>query len=324
MSRRSQVAALVLLGLLAACKTQRSEATPPAPSGSTAAKPTIELPPPAPTAPTPGAWVPVLYKIDGAHPSYLLGTIHVGDPRLATFPPVIERDFAASQELVTEVVMDSPDTQRFAFATLLEDGKTLDQKIPPALWTRTQAAFGAVGVPTSNYSRMKPWGVAVQLSMIDHIAELRSGVDLRLTARARSAGKTVSALESVDEQIDVFDKTSASDQEAMLDEALTQRTKAKAEGRDPIKELLDAYVSGDEEKISASIDKDYDPKNPVEVRLRQRLVLDRNHTMEERILSKTKDGTKSWFFAVGCAHVIGPDGIVALLRAGGIKVERER
>jgi uncharacterized protein YbaP (TraB family) len=313
---------LGVLALALGCKSSSSSSGAPQPAASS--RPALSAPSAQPGAAAPaGAWVPVLYRIDGAHPSYLLGTIHVGDPRLATFPPAVERDFGASQELVTEVVMDSPDTQRFAFATLIEDGKTLDTKIPPALWTRTQAAFSPLGVPASSYEHMKPWGVAVQLSMIDHLNDLKNGVDLRLTSRARGAGKAVSALENVDEQIDVFDKTSPADQVAMLDEALTQRDAAKKDGRDPIKELLDAYVSGDEAKIEAAMDRDYDPKNPVEVRLRKRLVVDRNHSMEERIATKIKDGTKSWFFAVGCAHVIGAEGIVALLRAAGVKVERE-
>ena len=320
---------LVVLGLVAllACKSDpKPTGTAPSATGASP-KPgvgTIVLPTGTPSVDTaPSGWVPILYRIDGAHPSYLLGTIHVGDARLATFPPVLAKDFAASDELVTEVVMDSADKNKFVLGTIL-DGKTLDQVVSPPVYAKTQSTFKALGVPSTAYSHMKPWAVAVQITLVDHIKDLEGGVDMRLTSQARAAKKTVSGLETFDEQLDVFDKVSGSDQEAMLDEAITQREKAKKEGRDPIKELVDAYVSGDEERVLASLDKDFDPKNPLDVKMRQRLIFDRNETMEKRIVDKTKDGARSYFFAVGSAHVVGPEGIVARLRAAGVKVERER
>lgn len=323
---KNTLAIVALAALLAATPACKSEPKPSTtrPSASVATKPTIVLPTADPSAlPATSGWVPILYKIDGAHPSYLLGTIHVGDARLSGFPAVLEKDFAASEELVTEVVMDSMDKNKFALGTLL-DGKTLDQVVAPPIWAKTQSAFGALGVPSSAYSHMKPWAVAVQITLIDHIKDLEGGVDMRLTSRARAGKKTVSALETFEEQLDVFDKVSGSEQEAMLDEALTQREKAKKEGRDPIKELLDAYVSGDEERVLASLDKDFDPKSALDVKMRQRLVYDRNEIMEKRIVDRTRDGARSYFFAVGTAHVVGPEGIVARLRAAGVKVERER
>lgn len=317
--------AVVTLALFVACKSDpKPTTTSPSPSATTAAR-AIVLPSaePSAVAPAPSGWVPILYKIDGPKPSYLLGTIHVGDPRLSRFPSVLSKDFAASDELVTEVVMDSADKNKFALGTIL-DGKTLDQVVSPPVFAKTRSAFTALGVPVTSYNHMKPWAVAVQITLVDHIQDLQNGVDMRLTSDARAAKKTVSGLETFDEQLDVFDKVSGSDQEAMLDEAITQRDKAKKEGRDPIKELVDAYVSGDEERVLSSLDKDFDPKNPLDVKMRQRLVYDRNVTMEQRIADKTKAGTRSYFFAVGSAHVVGPEGIVARLRAAGVKVERER
>ncbi|CAN5365424.1 hypothetical protein BH09MYX1_BH09MYX1_10200 [soil metagenome] len=323
MNSRFVVALLACFTVLpgaSACKTKHEGEGTPSPSVTPiTTRATIVMPSAGPVA---SAWVPILYRLDGVKPSYLLGTIHVGDRRINAFPSVITKDFTASDELVTEVVMDSADKNKFVLGTVL-DGKTLADVLSPAVYAKAKATFTAVHVPSNLYDHMKPWAVAVQISLFDHIADLQSGVDLRLTADARAIKKPISGLETFDEQLDVFDKMSASDQEMMVDEAITQRDNAKKEGRDPIKELLDAYVSGDEERVLASLDTDYDPKNPTDVRLRQRLIYDRNVTMKTRIIARM-DGTKSFFFAVGTAHVVGPEGIVALLRAAGVKVERER
>lgn len=320
---RSSALAFVLV-LLGACKSTPHD-PPPTPSAAPPKDtPTIVLPSASTPAPAEtSGWVPFLYRIEGAHPSYLFGTIHVGSPKIATFPTVVDRDFAASDELVTEVVMDSGDKDAFARGMVLQ-GKTLDQAISPGVYARASATLSALGVPKAAWSHMKPWAVGIQISLIEHARDLEGGVDIRLTTRARSEKKPVDALETYQDQLDVFDKLSASEQETMLDETMTQRETAKKEGRDPIVELLDAYASGDEGRVQKVLDRDYDPKNPVDVKLRQRLVLDRNVTMEKAIAARVTAGTKSHFFAVGAAHVIGPDGIVARLRADHFTVERER
>ena len=170
---------------------------------------------------------------------------------------------------------------------------------------------------------MKPWFLAIEVSFIDHLAELKRPVDERIYQRAQVAGKEVGGLETVKEQLDVFDGLSDSEQVSMVEEALDQRDKAKKDGRDPLHDLLAAYLTGDEGELERTLDRDYDPKNPLDVKMRARLLTDRNVHMAERIVERTRRSpAKSWLFAVGSAHLLGTDGVVAKLRAAGLTVER--
>ena len=55
----------------------------------------------------------------------------------------------------------------------------------------------------------------------------------------------------------------------------------------------------------------------------KRLITDRNKVMTDRIAAKLKASpNKTYLFAVGSAHLLGDDGIVAQLKKKGLTVER--
>jgi uncharacterized protein YbaP (TraB family) len=76
--------------------------------------------------------------------------------------------------------------------------------------------------------------------------------------------------------------------------------------------LVQLYISQDIGAMVASFDEDelsaYDSL----------LLIDRNHNWIPLMVEQMK--TRSCFFAVGAAHLGGPDGVIALLRKEGYRV----
>src|SRR5258707_15795002 len=48
-----------------------------------------------------------LWKVEGAHPSWLCGTIHSGDPRVATLPANVTTALAASRSFHPEIELSA-------------------------------------------------------------------------------------------------------------------------------------------------------------------------------------------------------------------------
>src|SRR5687767_1251819 len=83
-------------------------ATKPAPTlAQAAAQAQAQAQAPAQTqAPVSAVKTPFLWRIEGPVPSYLYGTIHVPDAQVTVLPPAVEKAFASSAAVFTEIPMD--------------------------------------------------------------------------------------------------------------------------------------------------------------------------------------------------------------------------
>ncbi len=97
----------------------------------------------------------------------------------------------------------------------------------------------------------------------------------------------------------------------------------QAAKRDALEELFDAYLAGNDAELVRLMLEEYDPKDPLSVKLMKRLFSDRNQSMTERILREIKAQPKKvQFFAVGAGHVVGSGGITERLGQRGFQVTR--
>ncbi|MDH3242823.1 MAG: TraB/GumN family protein, partial [Alphaproteobacteria bacterium] len=153
----------------------------------------------------------LLWKIDapGTTASFIFGTIHSDDKRVTTLPEPVTRSLNASERFVMEAIVDGDALVRMAEVMFFNDGRTLEQVIGRKLYMETVAALTARGSPTLGIERQKPWAVMMALSM----PAPRTGeyLDFMLQARATRMGKPVTGLESITEQLSVFDGLPVSD-----------------------------------------------------------------------------------------------------------------
>jgi uncharacterized protein len=268
---------------------------------------------------------PLMWKIEGAKPSYLFGTIHVPDERVLKLKPCVRAALDGADAVFTELPMDMGTQMKIAMKSMLPEGKTLKDVLPKKLYAKIDKLFSAKGLPMAMLGRFKIWAIAVQVTLLDHLMELASKqpLDQYIYKQANDAGKQVGGIETTAEQLSVFDSLSQKEQIKMLRDALEERDKYIAKGVDFIKVLIDIYLRGDEKELLKKMTEEYDPSDPLDRKMMKLLFTDRNKRMAERIAAKLKASPdKSLFFAIGSGHLPGPEGIVIRLQKAGFKVER--
>ena len=268
---------------------------------------------------------------DGAHPAiwavhgkyntvYLVGTIHVL-PDNETLPANIQQAYDDSNQLVMEIDTDNTDalsSQAMMMQLgLLPAGQTLQQRLGTATYNRLQSAARDVGIDASLMASFQPWLAALTLEQLE-LAKLgysgAAGIEMQLTARAQSDQKAIRSLETVEEQLSLFAQLDNAAQRDYLLYTLDELQGMQAE----LDELLNAWRSGDETKLKALL-QDGLKTNP---KLFVALTTDRNRRWLASLKPLLNEDHDNYLVAVGALHLIGDDGVVALLRKAGYTVTR--
>jgi uncharacterized protein YbaP (TraB family) len=270
---------------------------------------------------------PFLWRIEGGtKPSYVFGTIHLSGADVTALSPATEKAVASTDALYTEVPMDMA-TQMKA-ATSLIGGESLGKVLPKDLYERAEAELKRIN-PQLNlqpFDQMKIWGLAVTIPLLEEQLKNPGALplDAQLYTTAQRTGKEVGGIETMEEQMGLFEQFNKDEQIAMLKSTLDEMERARKEGRNPVEELRKGYLSGDLAKLDKMLNEwmsGFDPK--LLARFMEALLTKRNHVMAERIGEKLKSAPgKSQFFAIGAGHLMGEEGVLKLLEKQGLKVTR--
>jgi len=245
--------------------------------------------------------------------SHLFGTIHSEDERVLALPQPVEQAFAGSGTVLLEMVL-SPEVQlQMAQAIMLPPGQQLGELLPAGLHARSLAAMAERGYPEAVTARLRPWAIILTLNMPPPMSG--QFLDKVLHDRARASGKEVVGLESVEEQLSVFRALSREDQY----ELLRQTLRDFRELPQMMAAMTDAWLRRDLSALAALNERSMQglPAG-VEERFGRSLIEERNLRMAQRSLPHLEKGGA--FIAVGALHLVGEEGVVALLRARGMKV----
>ena len=251
----------------------------------------------------------------GQQPAYLFGTIHSEDPAVVELPAPVKQAFDVSNSVVLEMLMDT-DTMRYSStAMLMLDGRSLTDMVGMPLYKKVSAAIASRGIPELVLNRMKPWAAAVTLST----PALETGqiLDLVLYQEALQQDKAVYGLETVQEQLDLFDSMSESDQVTLLRDAVDKFPELDALHA----ELLEVYKQRDLEGLLAINETSMQAEDQrLAKEFQRRVIDDRNHRMAERMQPYLRQGKA--FVAVGALHLPGEQGLLNLLEQQGYTVRR--
>lgn len=273
---------------------------------------------------------PLLWKItppNKAKPSYLLGTAHVTDTRVAKPGDAVMDRVAASRVLLVEVkeVAD----KKAMTAQILRDPKIMMMPAGQSVWDLIpddrEAAIRRSPmlaiIPADKLAQFQPWMIAATAAI--PICEVlrkpyKPVLDEALAKHALASNVAVAGLETLDEQLAVMSTTSLEDQAQML----VQQFELDIPAEDTFQTLVDLYVA---RKVSAMrpLMKYYAKKKGIVATKGQndfeyRLLDKRNKIMAKRAAPYLKKGGA--FIAVGALHLAGDKGVIALLRKAGFKV----
>lgn len=276
---------------------------------------------------------PLLWKIEGKglkKPSYLFGTIHLGGGALDKLHPAAQKAFDESDILLTEIPLDAKTQMGMTEKLLRKDGKTLSDSIGPDLLKKLNEELKGIHptLDSKPFENMSTWVVSTSLPMLKAQLLGHTSVDQRLWNLAEKAKKKTDALETVDFQLGVFGGFAEEDQVKILSATLDLMQKERAEAKDSIKELTDAYVQGDAELLEQLIEKAFKEMNEGEhkelgKKLYEKLITERDKNMAETITERLKKSPDSvHFFAAGSAHFTGDPSVRSHLEKAGYNITR--
>ena len=246
-------------------------------------------------------------------PSYLFGTMHSDDPRVANPPAAVTQALSASRVLLLELDLGAPEIALAPLAMILPPGQTLDGQLDADTYRRAQAAMRERGYPPAAVDRMRPWAVAVTLAM----PPVQSGryLDLVLYEQALAQGLAVQGLERIAEQLGVFEGLSAADQAALLRLSLEEYGREAA----AFEALHQAYLARDLDRLVTLSTEAFARLPPALAdSFKAAILTGRNRRMAERAAPALAAGGA--FVAVGALHLAGEDGLVARFRAQGYRL----
>lgn len=280
---------------------------------------------PTPTAPAPAEEAsnprPFFWRIEGKVPSYLFGTFHLPDERITDVNPEVERALGEADAVFTEIEMDMGLTPALLKAMRLPAGKTLRDIAPPELVQRVLARLGIADRADSPALAMQPWVVSMQVLLHGKTGG-GEPLDLQVYKDAKSAGKEVGGLETIEEQMAVFEGIGVDGGVALLKLTLDILDDYQKRGLDLTEEMIKAYCAGDTPRLLAFFE-EMNGDRELWGELSRSLLTDRNLRMAERIERKLRALPEQKFvFAVGAGHLIGETNIVDLLRTRGYVVTR--
>lgn len=259
----------------------------------------------------------LLWKIEtpGAAPSYLFGTFHTSDPRITVLPCPVKAIFDQASSYTMEMITNGAGIVSMAEAMFFSDGKTLKDVVGETLYNDT---LHVIGISDASQARginsMKPWAVMMTLSGPRQGGGLP--LDLALQYEATRQGKPTYGLETMEEQIAVFNGMSLADQVTLLrDTVQTQQAT-----QDAMEELTRAYLDRNLAGLMALNERFKPADTRVYDTLMDRLLVQRNHNMAERMQKYLKQGNA--FIAVGALHLPGDTGLLRLLSGGDHRVTR--
>lgn len=268
-------------------------------------------------SPKPEAANPALWQVEGprGERAWLFGTIHSLPRPAAWRSKAVDRALAKADRIVVEVenLADEAATSAI-FARLARSPAQppLSSRVRPELRQDLDALLARGGMKQSQFDSTETWAAALMLARVE-TRELNSkyGIDRAVIEAAQ--GKPVIALEGAERQLRIFDSLPEKEQRDLLNAVVGDKSSATGESE----RLADIWRKGDMRAIEAETRTGIlaDPE------LREALFTRRNQLWSARIVAMLQRGEKP-FVAVGAAHMVGSDGLLELLQAGGYKVTR--
>lgn len=264
-----------------------------------------------------------MWEVEGAQNRiYLLGSVHLLRAEDHPLPSIIDTAYADAETIVMELDMDDIDPvaaqQQVTALGLLPEEQSLAELMGPRLYARAASFADAADIPLAMLTRTEPWlaAMTVEQMMLARIGfNPQFGVEAHLTGLATADGKPVIGLETVRQQLEFLDGMSLEAQRALL----LQSLEASAEIDQMMDDLVRAWRFGDIAYLGSEMLEDMQDYPE----LHRAVVVERNRNWMAAIEGFARE-QDDYLIVVGALHLIGEDGVPALLEARGYEVVQMR
>jgi len=248
---------------------------------------------------------------------YFAGSVHALPKNQAGFSPQLEQAYDASDAIVMEVDLDDLDPlEAMEFITArgtLQGTETLADVVGADKYEAIAAMAESIGLPELAIAKLEPWAAAMVLTQVALVKtgyDPQLGIDMQLMERARVDGKPIEGLETIAEQLGIFDLRSTAEQVSFLLDAAGDVPAMQ----DDLDRLISAWRVGD----LTALERELQNERAQAPALYDQLLGVRNRAWMpklEALLGHERD----YLVVVGALHFVGRDGLLQLLKHAGHK-----
>lgn len=263
---------------------------------------------------------------------YLLGSLHFADSSFYPLDSVIENTFDRSEELAVEIDI-SNDSIVHLIAEMgekygkLPDSLSLDSILPDSISYRLDSLCLSWMLPLGSFNRFKPWAAAMSIEAVGILRmgyDDQLGIDRYFLARAHEAGKRVSSIEMVEEQVYALAGIGASDSLGIFYLSILLREIAYQDSA--VRGLMRTWKAGNDSLFRTFMNLDTLQLTPSDSLLKKQInelvYYSRNRSMAETISQYLSDD-RNIFVVVGAAHLAGNhENVIDILRSKGFTAEQ--
>lgn len=264
---------------------------------------------------------PALWSVAGPNGNvFLFGSFHLLPPDVKWRTSAVDSALNEAGVVVFETDFAGADAPQLLQASLakygfLPPGQTLGSILPVGVRAELEKTAADLGVPLPALQPLRPWLAVLTLGMQFVVAQgfdPNNGVERQVMTWAKANGKSLAGLETNETQVKVFADLTR-EQEIEL---LTVTLRQIHETPKMLGDMLAAYRKGDLSALERTLNLGFGDFPT----LRKRILKDRHDKWLPQIEKMLAEG-RSCMIVVGAAHLVGPDSVIAMLRAKGIKVQ---
>ncbi len=264
----------------------------------------------------------LLWKVSGnglKKPSYVFGTIHLIPKDDFGFSQAITTALQNSKRITFEIDMKEMTNLRTQISLMskafMPEGITLRTLLSPEDYALVRTKMDEKGLPLTMMEKMKPMFLSTMFGTDEEGGTFNNSgvtsIEVELFKLSKKQGIPSAGLETAGYQMAIFDSIPYSAQAKMLVDNL----RSTDHGDNEFEKMVEMYRQQDISAMQAMvISEDSGMKDFENILINKR---NRNWIapMSRMMLEKPT------FFAVGAGHLGGKDGVLALLRIKGFRVE---
>lgn len=243
--------------------------------------------------------------------SYLYGTMHLMDAELFFLPKKLEKTLLKADLLCMEIASINPNLSPdalFMKDRLIKDLFNKNQMDSIYHWAGKTMLMNKEQFD-KNFEKAKPF-LLMQFILQASLPTDSKSFEKEFEALADNKKMVMKGLETVDQQLNLFDGFTDKEQVEMVMSTLRNEEKSKQS----FEEMQQIYLTQNLDSLYTFMKKDSDSP----IGNSRAFLEDRNQNWIPIMKEMMKN--KSVFFAVGAAHLAGPEGVIELLIKDGYEL----
>jgi uncharacterized protein len=235
-------------------------------------------------------------------------------------PDIVEDVYDEAEQLVMEIDMDDIDPFA-ALQFLMQNGvlqgdSTLEGVMGAEMYAQAQAAAAELDIPMEMLEKSEPWLAAMtvqEMIMMRVGFKAEFGIEMYLMAKASADGKSITGLETVEQQLGFLDGLSTDTQNRWLLQSIEEGGRMEM----LIDEMVAAWRKGDVQFLEQELLLEIDTYPE----LHNAILVDRNKNWIRPIIDLLDD-RDDYLVVVGAAHLVGNNGVPDLLSKQGVRIKQ--